>query len=100
MTKKLDEIYTYISGELASPAAATNTISKILDRLQILQQFPEAGPKLSALYARTPARYAETRYIVCGKHVVFYNYDENHVSILQIYHSTENYIRYIFEESF
>lgn len=97
MSEKLDDIYAYISNELHSPIAAANTITKIMDGLEILKQYPNSGPKLASIYNKTPAYFAQTRYRVCGNYVVVYDHDDEKVYLLQVYHGSENYSRHLFQ---
>lgn len=97
VVRKLSDIGAYISGELASPIAAQNTVSKILDTLERLERFPDSGPMLSALYDKVPQRYANTRFIVCGNYIAVYDHDGDVVRVLQLYHGTEDYIRHLFK---
>ena len=44
--KDLDGIWDYIEKELCNPSAAQNTVEGIMDKVDILMSFPEAGVKL------------------------------------------------------
>lgn len=44
--KDLDGIWDYIEKELCNPSAAQNTVEGIMDKVDILMSFPEAGAKL------------------------------------------------------
>ena len=41
--KDLDGIWDYIEKELCNPSAAQNTVEGIMDNVDILMSFPEAG---------------------------------------------------------
>lgn len=44
--KDLDEIWDYIEVELCNPSAAQNTVNGIMDKVNGITAFPEAGAKL------------------------------------------------------
>ncbi|MDR1603615.1 MAG: type II toxin-antitoxin system RelE/ParE family toxin [Gracilibacteraceae bacterium] len=46
--KDLHEIKKYITSELDSPAAAVNTVSKIVKAIRSLMDFPDIGARISA----------------------------------------------------
>jgi plasmid stabilization system protein ParE len=95
--KKLSDLRRYIAEELHSPIAADNTVSGIFDALTQLEEFPESGPLLSSIHYNVPARFAITRFLVCGKYIAIYDYDGDEAIVLRIYHGTEDYIRHLTE---
>ncbi|MDD2458490.1 MAG: type II toxin-antitoxin system RelE/ParE family toxin [Eubacteriales bacterium] len=93
---RLEAIREYISFELASPAAAQNTIDMILLTFERLENFPDSYPLSSALYNKVPDQFSTTRFLVCGHNIALYDHDDETVQILQIYHGSEEYIHHLF----
>ena len=58
----LQQIKTYIAEELLNYASAIKTIAKIIERIQILSRFPEAGFLLSSV----TNIISEYRVLICG----------------------------------
>lgn len=96
VVQKLAAIGGYISTQLASPIAAQNTVSKILDVLERLERFPDSGPMLCALHNNVPERYRVARLLACSNYVAIYVHEGETVRVLQLYHGSEDYIRHIF----
>ena len=88
--RKLDSIHHYISETLRSPRAATRVVKSIIERINTLKESPFIGPRLSSRIDGVPERFSETRYLVCDRHIVIYEPGKTGVSILAIYHSTED----------
>lgn len=64
----LDEIWEYISFELCNPQAAENTIIKIMDTVDKLENFSEIGVLLSSV---TDIE-SDYRFLTSGNNMVFY----------------------------
>ena len=62
-------IKNYITQELGSPVAALNTITKIINRIRSLTQFPELGARLSSIIGVD----TDYRYLICGNYIAFYH---------------------------
>jgi len=88
----LDEIWTYIMGDLGSPAAAQNTITNILNSIEKLQEFPEMGPSLSSV-TEIESNY---RFLVCGICLAFYRVKGTEINIDRILYSRRDYIHILF----
>lgn len=88
----LDEIWTYISEELKSPAAAQNTIISILDSIENLREFSEIGPFLS----RVTGVESDYRFLVCGNYLVFYRTRSKDINIDRILYGKRNYLSILF----
>lgn len=95
-TEKLSDIRKYITEELASPIAADNTVGRIFDALERLEHFPDSGLLLSSIHNDVPARFAQTRFIVCGKYIAIYDHEGDSVQVLQVYHGSQDYVRHLF----
>jgi plasmid stabilization system protein ParE len=93
--RKLDRIYDFIAIDLDNSISAKRTVNKIIESLERLRNFPESAPKITALYSKIPEQFAETRFLVCGSFLVFFEKTDNTIEIIQIYHGSEDYIRHI-----
>lgn len=87
----LQEIRSYIEQELGNPAAARNTISKILKSIRVLEQFPFSG---------TPLRAGEIdtgyRSVTSGNYRTFYRCDETDVYVIRFLYGRRNFMRILF----
>ncbi len=92
--KDLTDIKDYITNELKNPAAAKETVSKILKSIGNLKESPMLGMKLSEKINVI----SDYRYMVSGKYIIFYKADEIYVSIFRVLYSKREYIRILFEE--
>ena len=63
----IDRIFFYIADDLAAPLSALNTVSKIYQKISILEIFPEGSP---------PAFKKPYRKIHSGKYTIFYVIDK------------------------
>lgn len=90
----LRETKAYITNELYSAQAAENTISKIMNRIRILADFPESGPPLSSIID-VDTNY---RFLVCGNYTAFYRYEDGIVYIVRILYGRRDFMRILFEE--
>jgi plasmid stabilization system protein ParE len=95
--EKLSDIKKYISEELDSPIAADNTVGRIFDALERLERFPDSGALLSSVHKNVPQKFAETRFLVCGNYIALYNHEGESVKVLQVYHGSQDYVRYLFD---
>ena len=86
----------YIADELCSPSAGERIVGSILECCSRLKAHPELGASLAA---RTGLD-TDLRYIVCGRHLVFYRIEEDFVSIIRILDGRTDYLKHIFEELF
>lgn len=90
--RDLEEIRNYISEDLANLSAANNTVSGILDNIKILASFPEIGSPLSAI-VNMETNY---RFLVCGKYMAFYRFEDGTVYIIRILYGRRNYMEILF----
>jgi addiction module RelE/StbE family toxin len=90
----LKEIKRYITEELDNPHAAKNVISKILQRIKTLQDFPEIGSPLSSIIEiETPYRF-----LVCGNYLAFYRVEKNTVFVDRVLYGRRDYIKILFPD--
>lgn len=90
----LEEIRQYISEELQNPNASAETVQRILKRIVILREFPNAGPQLVD-YFGSKSIY---RYLVCGDYVAIYRYNIDTVTILRVLYHKRDFKRVQFDE--
>lgn len=89
----LRAIRTYISKALGNPDAAERTVLRLLDACADLKQFPRLGRALSGRIDRE----TDLRYLVCGKHLVFYRIEQESVSVVRILDGRRDYLRMLFD---
>lgn len=88
----LTEIKAYIDDELCNPKAAARIVKKIIDSYSKLEQFPSMGAPLSSI-VRMQTNY---RFLVCGNYLVFYEADEDFVSISRVLYGRRDYLQILF----
>lgn len=90
--RDLTEIMEYISVELDNHIAAENTVSKILDTVEKLQDFAEIGVSLTSI----SGLLSDYRYLVCGSYIAFYRIDGGNIYIDRILYGRRDYMRILF----
>lgn len=90
--RDLDEIWDYISEDLQNPSAASNTVGKILATIEILENFPESGSKLSSIVEVE----SDYRYLVCGNYLAFYRTQKRNIYIDRILYGKRDYLKILF----
>ncbi|MDR0351013.1 MAG: type II toxin-antitoxin system RelE/ParE family toxin [Coriobacteriales bacterium] len=88
--RRLEEAHSYIAENLKSPQAADATIAAVLKALEVLENNPDAGPRLSSRIDELPECFSETRFFVCGRYVAVYEHRDKRVEILRLYHGSED----------
>lgn len=90
----LKQTRTYIEEELCSKHAAANTISKIMEHIRGLADFPEIGAPLSSI-----VNFAtDYRFLVCGNYTAFYRYEQNTVYIARVLYGRRDFMRILFKD--
>lgn len=91
--KDLDGIWDYIEKELCNPSAAQNTVEGIMDKIDILMSFPEAGAKLEFENGLNSGY----RYVSFKNYIAFYRLRaEGIVYIDRVVYSGRDYMRILF----
>lgn len=90
----LDEIWEYISFELCNPQAAENTVNKIMDAIDQLENFSEIGTLLSAV---TDVE-SDYRFLTSGNYKVFYRSIGQDVYIDRVLYGRRDYLRILFSD--
>lgn len=91
--KDLDGIWDYIEKELCNPSAAQNTVEGIMDKIDILMSFPEAGAKLEFENGLNSGY----RYVSFKNYLAFYRLrSDDIVYIDRVIYSGRDYMRILF----
>lgn len=91
--KDLDGIWDYIEKELCNPSAAQNTVEGIMDKIDILMSFPEAGAKLEFENGLNSGY----RYVSFKNYIAFYRLrSDGIVYIDRVIYSGRDYMRILF----
>ena len=91
----LNEIWEYISEEMANPDAAANMADSIMDTIDSLHAFPERGAPLSSV-TETESSY---RFVLAENYMAFYRVQEDTVYVDRIFYQRREYLRVLFGES-
>lgn len=90
----LDEIWEHISFELCSPQAAENTVNKIMDTVDELENFSEIG---TILFSVTGIE-SDYRFLTSGNYMVFYRVNGQDVYIDRVLYGRRDYLRILFPD--
>ena len=91
--KDLDGIWDYIEKELCNPSAAQNTVEGIMDKIDILMSFPEAGAKLEFENGLNSGYL----YVSFKNYIAFYRLgSDDIVYIDRVVYSGRDYMRILF----
>lgn len=93
--KDLDEIWDYIVADLGNPIAAEKTVSRIMDDIDRLADFPEMGTMLR----NVTHMVTDYRYIVSGSYMAFYRFHDSTVYIVRILYGRRDYMRVLFGDT-
>jgi len=88
----LDEIKNYLLENTFSQNISDNALNYILDNCTSLKSNPYLGISMSKI-TNKPSEY---RYLICGKHLIFYCIKDNYISIIRILDSRTDYLKLIF----
>ena len=91
-TQDLEQIGDYISETLKNPIAARNTVSRIQDAIDKLEEFPLIGSPLIPVMGSV----TDYRFLVCGNYLAFYRVEDDIVSIGRILYGKRNYLSVLF----
>src|SRR6266568_170680 len=85
----LDDLFLDIKDELQNPIAARNVATKILQRAQMLANFPELGVNL----ANVDLRLGGYRYLLVDSYLVIYKITDEEVCIVRILYARSDYVQ-------
>jgi toxin ParE1/3/4 len=87
--RDLGNLFLYIKDELQNPIAARNVATKILQRVQMLANFPELGANL----ANTDARLSGYRYLLVDSYLVVYKVTNKEICVVRILYARSDYVQ-------
>lgn len=90
--RDLLDIKDYIANDLENPAAAQNTVSKIMKSIRVLVGFPDSGAPLSSILD-IQTNY---RFLVSGNYLVFYRHEGDIVYIVRVLFAGRDYMKILF----
>lgn len=89
----LDEIWEYIEKELYNPIAAENTINGIMDAVDMLKEFSQAG----AILRFSNGISSGYRFVRYENYMSFYHINGDEVFIDRVIYGKRDYIKILFE---
>jgi len=89
------EIKRYITEDLMSPKAATNTVHKTTKKIRLLRKHAEIGSPLSSVIDIE----TDYRYLISGNYLTFYRVDGKNVYIIRVLYGGRDYVSILFDES-
>ncbi len=90
----LQEIREYVTAQLGAPAAAQKLVSRILQSMRRLADFPESGPALSSVL-NVETNY---RFLVCENYLIFYRLEQQTIFIVRVLYGKRDYMKLLFGE--
>lgn len=84
----LDHIFDYIANDLNSPNAANKVVTKLLERIELLSNFPESGTPLQSICS-IPNSY---RFVTSGNYLAFYRYKDK-VYVDRVLYGGSDYLK-------
>ncbi len=82
----LNDIYNYIKKETHSETIASNYVSKLIDRIEQLSDFPNSGQEELLLKSIKQ----NSRYLVEGNYKIIYQIQEHSIIITDVFHVKQN----------
>ena len=96
---QLEHIYEYIRDFLFNVSAARKVISRIRNDVKQLSLFPELGKLLIGRHDYVPRDLSSVRYLICGDYLALYEYDNEVITVLNIFHGSNDIQGHILEMS-
>lgn len=88
----LDEIWEYITEELMNPSAAENTVNGIMDAVEALADFPDAGARL-VFDGDLDSGY---RFVIYKNYMAFYHTQNNMIYVDRVIYGKRDYMKVLF----
>lgn len=88
-SKCIEDIHAYIEEESKSAAIASRYITKLMGRVDQLENFPNSGaaePLLNHLKNNS-------RYLVEGNYKIIYQYNDSHIIVTDVFHVKQNPVK-------
>ena len=93
--RDLDDIWDYISADLANPIAAAHTVNEIIDTIEQLSDFAEVGAPLNSIIDVQ----SDYRFLVCGSYLAFYRVIGHDVYIDHVLYGRRDFMRILFGDA-
>lgn len=90
----LEKIWDYIFFELSNPDAAENTVNKIMNKVDKLEDFSETGTPLSSVIDIV----SDYRFLMSGHYMIFYHTSGQVVYVDRILYERRDYLRILFKD--
>lgn len=87
--RDLDALSVYVKDDLRNEIAARNTVTTILRKIQLLEDFPEVEPSLSKISDKLDGY----RYIVADNYLIIYKLVPTEVQIVHIPYARSDYMQ-------
>jgi addiction module RelE/StbE family toxin len=88
------DIKNYIRNEFDNPVAAERIANRIINSYERLETSPYLGKRLDAV-SKIKSDY---RFLVCERYLIFYDVNENNVSVHRVIHGKRDYCRLLFND--
>ncbi|MGN0738570.1 MAG: type II toxin-antitoxin system RelE/ParE family toxin [Treponema sp.] len=88
-------IKSYIETELQNPIAARNTVKKIVETYEDLENYPDAGIPVER-YVSFPTDY---KFVLANNYSIFYRIDGECVRVIRILYSRRDFVRILFDRN-
>ncbi|HTE21788.1 MAG TPA: type II toxin-antitoxin system RelE/ParE family toxin [Candidatus Limnocylindria bacterium] len=85
----LGSLFSYIKDKLQNEIAARNVATKLLQRTQMLANFPELGVNLTSI----DPRLVGYRYLLVDNYLVIYKITDEEVCIVRILYARSDYVQ-------
>lgn len=90
----LDEIWEYITEELMNPSAAENTVNGIMDAIEALADFPNAGVRL-LFDGELDSGYC---FVIYKNYMAFYHTQNNVIYVDRVIYGKRDYMKVLFSD--
>ncbi len=87
------EIKSYIENELQNPIAARNTVKKIVETYEDLENYPEIGIPVE----RYVSFSTDYKFVLAKNYSIFYRIDGDKVKVIRILYSRRDFLRILFD---
>jgi addiction module RelE/StbE family toxin len=85
--KDMENIFKYISVDLASPMAANNLIDDFENAFENIRLFPESCPLIQNEYVKDKT----LRKLVVNNYIVFYKVEDFEIQVVRVIYGMRNY---------
>lgn len=86
--ENLEDIFEYVSVNLANPFAAVKIISDFYEAFEKIKSFPFSCPIKEIKFLKDK----DIRVLIVGNYLAFYKVENSKIIILRVKHSTSDYL--------